>query len=92
MMKFLFFSDVHGSCDSMDRLLDHVERINPACVAFMGDALSHGPRNRILSHYNPGSIALPKENHSPSFGLYAHGRLSVLDLVSSEEIMGMNLN
>lgn len=183
-MKIVFFSDAHGSVNSIRQLKGHIDRINPDCIAFLGDALYHGPRNRIKSDYdprgtadifngmkdriiavrgncdsevdqmmfafpilseysnlfdnarrffmshghhwsheklpplpagsvfafghthipkisrnddgiilfNPGSISLPKNDMPDSFGLYDGCRLSVLNLITSGEILGMDLS
>lgn len=52
-MKILFFSDVHGSPESMTLLLDRIKRFAPDHLALLGDALYHGPRNPLRPDYAP---------------------------------------
>ena len=41
----------------MMMLRSHIDSIDPDCIAFLGDALYHGPRNRIKSDYDPRGTA-----------------------------------
>lgn len=52
-MKILFFSDAHGCSGALRELTRRVEAESPDLVAFLGDALYHGPRNAIQDDYNP---------------------------------------
>lgn len=44
-----------------------------------------------LVAFNPGSISLPKGGNPPSFGVYDHGRLSILNLLSGDSMADMKL-
>jgi len=183
-MKILFFSDVHGSPDSLALVEQQAERLKPEQLVLLGDILYHGPRNPLredyapqkvaamlnprkneiiavrgncdcevdqmllefpvmaefstlfidghrffLTHghhwnpgepppvpagtvlayghthipwlekldegiiaFNPGSISLPKGGNPPSFGLYDDGRISVINLATSDEMMNLVLS
>ena len=52
-MKLLFFSDVHGSPDSLRLLMQHADHFQPDRYVLLGDALYHGPRNPLRSDYAP---------------------------------------
>lgn len=41
----------------MMQLQSHIDTIDPDCIAFLGDALYHGPRNRIKPDYDPRGTA-----------------------------------
>lgn len=56
-MKILFFSDTHGSCDALERIMELDAELKPDLLAFLGDALYHGPRNEISADYNPRGAA-----------------------------------
>lgn len=55
-MKILFFSDVHGSPQSMTRLLDRIGRFAPDHLVLLGDVLYHGPRNPLRPDYAPPAV------------------------------------
>ena len=55
-MKLLFFSDVHGSPESLDLLLRQVERLEPDQLILLGDVLYHGPRNPLKADYAPPKV------------------------------------
>jgi len=55
-MKILFFSDVHGSPESMKRLLDRIGRFAPDHLVLLGDVLYHGPRNPLRPDYAPPAV------------------------------------
>ena len=44
-MKVLFFSDVHGSPESVTLLRRQIDRLAPEQLVLLGDVLYHGPRN-----------------------------------------------
>lgn len=44
-MKLLFFSDVHGSPESVDLLMRRIDAHAPDRLVLLGDVLSHGFRN-----------------------------------------------
>jgi len=52
-MKLLFFSDVHGSPESLARLAERIAERQPEQLLLLGDALYHGPRNPLKPDYNP---------------------------------------
>ncbi len=56
-MKILFFSDIHGSPDSLSLLDKHIQDLAPDCLAILGDLLYHGPRNPLKSDYEPPKTA-----------------------------------
>ena len=56
-MKVLFFSDVHGSPESLRLLLRRAEERNPDVFVLLGDALYHGPRNPLRADYAPQETA-----------------------------------
>ena len=56
-MKLLFFSDVHGSPESLSLLEKHIEFFKPERLILLGDALYHGPRNSLPSHYSTSETA-----------------------------------
>ena len=55
-MKYLVFSDLHGSYTLLERLLE--EFINKKCdkIICLGDLLYHGPRNDLPSGYAPKKV------------------------------------
>lgn len=55
-MKILFFSDVHGSPESVALLLDRIARFAPDHLVLLGDALYHGPRNPLRPDYAPPAV------------------------------------
>ena len=52
-MKILFFSDVHGSPESVELLLAQAGRLQPELFVLLGDVLYHGPRNPLKPDYAP---------------------------------------
>ena len=56
-MKILFFSDVHGVPDALEKLLRHAERLKPDRLVLLGDALYHGPRNGVPADYDTARTA-----------------------------------
>ncbi len=55
-MKILFFSDVHGSPESLELLWKHKELRKPEQLVLLGDALYHGPRNPLRPDYAPPKV------------------------------------
>lgn len=55
-MKILFFSDVHGSPESLKRLWKRKETLSPDQLVLLGDALYHGPRNPLRPDYAPPEV------------------------------------
>ena len=56
-MKVLFFSDVHGSPESLRLLLRRAEEWKPDLFVLLGDVLYHGPRNPLRPDYAPQEAA-----------------------------------
>ncbi len=57
MSKVLFFSDVHGSPESLAALADRIAELEPEQLVLLGDALYHGPRNPLRPDYRPPEAA-----------------------------------
>ena len=55
-MKILFFSDVHGSPESLRLLFRHAEERKPDLFVLLGDVLYHGPRNPLRADYAPQEV------------------------------------
>ncbi len=55
-MRILFFSDVHGSPDSVATLLRRIDEFAPSHLVLLGDALYHGPRNPLRADYAPPTV------------------------------------
>lgn len=55
-MKILFFSDVHGSPESLKQLWKQQESREPDQLVLLGDALYHGPRNPLRPDYAPPEV------------------------------------
>jgi len=55
-MKILFFSDVHGSPESVTLLLDRIGEFEPVHLVLLGDVLYHGPRNPLRPDYKPPAV------------------------------------
>ncbi len=56
-MKILFFSDIHGIAANLEKLYKHADTLKPDCMALLGDALYHGPRNGVPDQYDPNPVA-----------------------------------
>ena len=55
-MKFLIFSDIHGSAAAAERLNELVNIYDPDRILLLGDLLYHGPRNDLPSGYAPKKV------------------------------------
>lgn len=55
-MKYLICSDIHGSIDSVNILLDKFNRMNCDMILCLGDVLYHGPRNDLPLNYSPKEV------------------------------------
>jgi putative phosphoesterase len=56
-MKIQFISDVHGSSGNLEAALEAGRREGAEMIAFLGDALYHGPRNPLPQDYDPAGTA-----------------------------------
>ncbi len=52
-MKVMFFSDVHGCTESLEKLSCQMDILKPDMLVLLGDALYHGPRNPLKADYAP---------------------------------------
>lgn len=55
-MKFLIFSDIHGSSAAAERIDELVKIHSPDRILLLGDLLYHGPRNDLPSGYAPKKV------------------------------------
>lgn len=56
-MKLFFASDLHGSQDATEKVLEHYRRSGAEHLVILGDVLNHGPRNPVPGSYNPPEVA-----------------------------------
>lgn len=56
-MKLLFFSDIHGVPETLERFFAQAETFSPDRLILLGDALYHGPRNGVPPNYDPVRVA-----------------------------------
>ena len=56
-MKYLVFSDLHGSIDMLKIIIEVFEDEKCDHMLFLGDLLYHGPRNDLPSGYSPKEVA-----------------------------------
>ena len=56
-MKYLIFSDVHGSAAACEKILEHFKKLNADYMILLGDILYHGPRNPLPEGHNPQKLA-----------------------------------
>ena len=55
-MKYLVFSDVHGSIDSLRKVIEFYKTNAISKMFILGDLLYHGPRNDIPEGYAPKQV------------------------------------
>lgn len=55
-MKYLICSDIHGSIDSVELLIQEFETSNCDMIICLGDVLYHGPRNDLPAAYAPKEV------------------------------------
>ncbi len=55
-MKFLIFSDIHGSSLYTDLILDIYNKFECDYIILLGDILYHGPRNPLPLGHDPQSV------------------------------------
>ncbi len=56
-MKLLFFSDIHGVTEDLERVFFFDDALKPDLLVQLGDALYHGPRNGVPRMYDPKEAA-----------------------------------
>lgn len=57
-MKLMFVSDIHGSYDSIRRIIDIFNKEKMDKLIILGDILYHGPRNPLPEGHNPKEVAI----------------------------------
>ena len=55
-MKYLVFSDLHGSKIYAQKIIDEFKSGNYDKMLCLGDILYHGPRNDLPDGYNPKEV------------------------------------
>ena len=55
-MKYVFFTDIHGSYTAMKKAIEITEREGATNIVFLGDLYYHGPRNPLPEEYNPMKV------------------------------------
>lgn len=55
-MKYLIFSDLHGSAKSAEAIIDVYTKENCDQMICLGDVLYHGPRNELPEFYAPKQV------------------------------------
>ncbi len=55
-MKYLICSDIHGSIDSVQFLIEKFYELKCDAILCLGDVLYHGPRNDLPPHYAPKEV------------------------------------
>ncbi len=56
-MTVIFFSDLHGSPESLEKLSRWLEKYRPHQLVLLGDVMYHGPRNSLCDDYAPQRVA-----------------------------------
>lgn len=54
-MKFYVISDIHGSIQNLEKVLEYFDQDGDYLI-ILGDILYHGPRNEIPSGYHPKEV------------------------------------
>lgn len=55
-MKYLICSDIHGSSESVEYLIQKFKNEKCDLILCLGDVLYHGPRNDLPQNYNPKEV------------------------------------
>ena len=55
-MKYLIFSDLHGSLDSAQFVIEKFNKLACDFMICLGDVLYHGPRNELPNSYCPKKV------------------------------------
>ncbi len=56
-MKWMIASDIHGSAEYAERMLEAYDREQAGRLVLLGDLLYHGPRNPLPERYAPAEVA-----------------------------------
>ena len=56
-MKYLVCSDIHGSFEAAQKIVDFFEKESCHKLLILGDTLYHGPRNPLPKGHNPMKVA-----------------------------------
>jgi len=56
-MKYLVFSDIHGSASACQKILNHFTQMKADYMILLGDLLYHGPRNPLPEGDEPKKTA-----------------------------------
>ena len=56
-MRYLVFSDLHGSSHYAQKLKEKMEKYNPDKLVLLGDIYYHGPRNGLPYEYSPMKVS-----------------------------------
>lgn len=62
-MKYLIFSDIHGSSYYMEKVLNAFEKEKCDKLICLGDLLYHGPRNDLPHGHNPKEVVRMINNY-----------------------------
>jgi len=55
-MKYLICSDIHGSAERCQKVIDQFKALNCDKILLLGDVLYHGPRNPLPAGHNPKAV------------------------------------
>lgn len=56
-MRYLVFSDLHGSSFYAEKIKEKIEKYNPDKIVLLGDIYYHGPRNGLPYEYAPMKVS-----------------------------------
>lgn len=56
-MKYLIFSDIHGSAETTEQILNIFKEKKCDQMIILGDYIYHGPRNPLTQQYNSMKVA-----------------------------------
>ncbi|MBP5401890.1 MAG: phosphodiesterase [Treponema sp.] len=57
-MKYLICSDIHGSAEACQKVIEQFNSLKCDYIILLGDILYHGPRNEIPYGHNPQEAAM----------------------------------
>lgn len=63
-MKYLIVTDIHGSIDSTNILIDKFNKFKCDKILLLGDILYHGPRNDLPENYAPKQVIKLLNNYA----------------------------